>query len=213
MDIQNIFAELIRIVGEYSNLVGASLFVLCLVTELTAISLPYVLETSLMLAGYSTLSGGHAFYNLLIIMAMSMSGRVVGASITYAVFRKGSKLMNKIRLLLEPGEKRKSLVNKLVSKINLMSPFSVAAGRLMGLRFPLTLILTAQGRLKTLLLGTMLASLINDSVYILIGAFVEAKTELQPFEVMVYFTVGLTIVYITGLAIQYFRQKDKIPTD
>ena len=207
MGIQDFFASLINIIGAYSNIAGLSLFVLCLVTEVLAFGIPYLLEGSLMIAGYSVLSGGYAVYNLITIIVMTLSGRLLGTWITYTVTRKGGRLMEKIRLFLEPGDKKHSIVNKMISKVNLMSYFSVATGRLMGLRYPLTLIMAAQGKLKTLLLGTTLASLIYDVIYVMVGAFVGANTQLEPFQVMIYFTVGLTVVYIIVFLVRYLRQK------
>ncbi|MBN1376317.1 MAG: hypothetical protein JXA01_09190 [Dehalococcoidia bacterium] len=208
MDIQEFLANLTRVIGANSPIVGASLFALCFIGELIAINIPYFVETTLMLAGYSTLNGGYAYYNLLIIMLMTLTARFSGTLIIYFVTRRGGgKLIEKTSNLIRKHVSYTSVINRMTSSVNLLSPFSIAAGRLVGLRYPLTLIMAAQGRLKTLLVGTVFASIVYDSVYIVAGALVGATTNLEPFQVMIYFLVGITLVYVILYMVQYLRQR------
>lgn len=208
MDIQEFLANLTRIIGANSPIIGASLFVLCFIGELIAINIPYFVETTLMLAGYSTLNEGYPYYNLLIIMVMTLAARFSGTLIIYFVTRRGGgKIIEKTSNLIRKHVSDTSVIARLASRVNLLSPFSIAAGRLIGLRYPLTLIMAAQGRLKTLLIGTIFASIVYDSVYMLAGAVVGATTDLEPFQVMIYFLIGITLVYVILYTVQYLRQK------
>jgi len=206
MEIQEILSNIMNYIGAYSPVVGLSLFVLCLIGEVIGIGIPYVLEASLMLAGYNAYNNGQ-YYNLVIIILMTMSGRLAGTMIIYALARRGTKLIDKIRSAIQFRVNSNSFLMKMVGRVNLYSPFSVAIGRLLWLRYPLTLVMAAQGKLRVLLLGTLLSSFIYDSVYMIVGAVVGAKTTLEPFQVIIYFMAGLTVVYIVLLVIQRLRQK------
>jgi membrane-associated protein len=160
-----------------------------------------------MLAGYNAANGNSPYYDVIIIMFMTQAGRLCGTLIIYALARKGEKLVDRIRSFIQPKINSDSFIARMVSRVNLYSPYSVAVGRLLWLRYPLTLIMAAQGKLKVLVLGTMLSSFIYDSIYIIVGAVVGAKTTLEPYQVIIFFMAGLTVVYITLFSIQRLRQK------
>ena len=211
MTIENVLSEIMTLVGTYSPWVGLSLFVLCLIGEVIGIGIPYVLETALMLAGYQASASVYAFFDLGIILLMTQMGRITGTYIIYSFARTSSKLALKITSFFRPQNRdsngNNSLFYRMVKGINLLSPFSVAIGRLLWLRYPLTLMLASQKKLKVLLLGTMLSSAIYDITYIVIGAVVGANTKLKPFEVILCFMAGLTVIYIVFFTIQKVRQR------
>lgn len=207
MGIQQFLENLINLIGTYSHIAGASLFVLCLITEVFIVSVPYLLETTLMLTGYSISSGGHAIYNLVTIILMTMMGRLLGILITYAIATSSGRLIAKLRSFLQSREHKIPFVNRIVDRINLVSPFSVAAGRLLGLRYPVTILMSAQKRLKTLLLGAALSSLIYDGFYVIIGAIIGTNATLKPLPVMIAFTIGLTLLYISIFVGRYLWQR------
>ena len=59
--------------------------------------------------------------------------------------------------------------SRVLSRINLSSPFSVAFGRLFAMRIPLTLTLGVKRDLKTLSMGVLISSIVWDAVYIAVG--------------------------------------------
>jgi len=207
MGIQQFLENLINLIGTYSHIAGASLFVLCLITEVFIVSVPYLLETTLMLTGYSISSGGHAIYNLVTIILMTMMGRLLGILITYAIATSSGRLISKLRSFLQSHEHKIPFVNRIVDRINLVSPFSVAAGRLLGLRYPVTILMSAQNQLKTLLLGAALSSIIYDGFYVIIGAIIGTNATLKPLPVMIAFTIGLTLLYISIFVGRYLWQR------
>jgi membrane protein DedA with SNARE-associated domain len=207
MEIQEFLANLINLIGTYSPLVGLSLFVLCLFGEVIGVGIPYVLEAALMLAGYNASINDNLLFNVVIIMIMTLTGRLVGTLIIYYLARRGEKLTNKIRTFFESKANSNSFLQKMTARVNLMSPFSVAAGRLLWLRYPITLLMAAQGKLKVLMLGTVLSSVIYDGVYMVIGAVVGANTTLEPVQVIICFMAGLTVVYLAFYIAQRLREK------
>ena len=160
-----------------------------------------------MLTGYSISSGGHAIYNLVTIILMTMMGRLLGILITYAIATSSGRLIAKLRSFLQSREHKIPFVNRIVDRINLVSPFSVAAGRLLGLRYPVTILMSAQKRLKTLLLGAALSSIIYDGFYVIIGAIIGTNATLKPLPVMIAFTIGLTLLYISIFVGRYLWQR------
>jgi hypothetical protein len=218
MTIETFLAQIMTLVGTYSPFVGLSLFVLCLIGEVIGIGIPYVLETALMLAGYQASTSVYAFFDVVIILLMTQAGRIAGTFIIYCFARTGSKLALKITSFFRPKNisQNNSFFARMVKSINLLSPFSVAVGRLLWLRYPLTLMLAAQRKPKVLILGTLLSGLIYDITYMVIGAVIGANTRLKPFEVIICFMLGLTVVYIAFFTIQKVRQRhssEKVAND
>jgi hypothetical protein len=208
MTIESILSQLMTLVGTYSPFVGLSLFVLCLIGEVIGLGIPYVLETALMLAGYQVSANVYAFFDVIIILLMTQAGRLTGTFIVYSFARTGSRLALKITSFFRPKNGNgNSIFARMVKGINLLSPFSVAAGRLLWLRYPLTLMLASQKKLRVLMLGTMLSSAIYDVTFLVIGAVVGANTRLKPFEVILLFMAGLTVVYIVFFTVQKLRQR------
>jgi hypothetical protein len=207
MNIEEILAQFMNLIGIYSPFVGLSLFVLCLVGEVIGVGIPYVLETALMLAGYHASTSPYPFMDIAIILLATQAGRLAGTWMIYAFARTGSRLALKINSLFRPGSNNNAFFTRMSDRINLVSPFSVALGRLLWLRYPLTLLLAAQRKLKVLLLGTMLSSAVFDITYIVIGAVVGANTKLKPFEVILFFMGGLTIMYVVFFITRKLRHK------
>jgi membrane-associated protein len=133
---------------------------------------------------------------------MAQVGRQAGALVLYGLSRSSSGLLTKYknRFKLKTGTDFAPL--RLFRKINLLSPFSVALGRLLWLRIPLTLVLGAKRKLKVLLLATVLSSVVYDGTYISVGAIVGTTTKLEPIRIIFYFLAGLTVIYIATFATQ-----------
>jgi membrane-associated protein len=136
---------------------AALLFVICAIGEFH-ISIPYVLETVWLLVGFQLGSGALSPLHFLGIWAAALVGRELGAVGLYRVGWRGSnwlvRLYEKLRI--------DRLIDKITARsttarnINIYSPFSVAYGRLFGLRIPITLALGVKKRPCPRLVGVLL---------------------------------------------------------
>jgi membrane-associated protein len=193
----------LSLLGTFNPKIAAFLFLLCLIGEAVGLSIPYLLETTWLLAGYQVSAGVLSPIDLILLLVMAQLGRQAGALTLYSVSRSGSAWLAKYAKRFQPkAESSPSLFLKLFGKVNLLSPFSVALGRLLWLRIPLTMVLGTKRRLKTLLLGVSLSSLIYDGTYISLGAVVGTTTKLEPVHILVYFLAGLTALYGITFAIK-----------
>jgi hypothetical protein len=77
-----------------------------------------------------------------------------------------------------------------------MSPFSIAYGRLLGLRIPLTITLAVKKRLVVLPAGVLLSSVVWDAIYITLGATAGRIAVLKPVQMLFASIAGLTLLYL-----------------
>jgi membrane protein DedA with SNARE-associated domain len=99
-----------------------------------------------------------------------------------------------------------SLPLRLFRRMNHLSSFSVALGRLLGLRIPLTLTLGAKRQFTLLLFGVMLSSLAWDGIYISLG-IAGGQAVLEPAEMLLYSLVGLTLLYVITFGVRYLKRR------
>lgn len=202
-------------VGAFGSTFALLFFVVCLVGEAAGISVPFLLETALLMAGYRFSAGNLSFLNLAFLALMTQAGRQAGAFALYNLGGRGSALLGKYqkRLLLKTGTMANGS-SWLSQRIDRLSPFSVALGRLLWLRIPLTLILGAKRKLGVLVLGIMLSSLAYDGAYMIIGAIAGITMALKPAQMLLFFLGGLSSLYaITFVArrvIAFFGRRRKI---
>ena len=144
---------------------------------------------------------------------------MLGAYVLYIIGRGGTilleRLMKRLRIQTSINE---SWLAKLFRRINLLNPFSVAIGRLLWLRIPLTLVLSARRDIKTLLLAVTISTLVYDGVYIILGTVVGTTIAQEPIRVLPYMLGGLTIIYLVTFGVRSLlrkifrsRQPEKIP--
>ncbi len=91
---------------------------------------------------------------------------------------------------------------KLLGRRFRLSPLTVAGGRFVGLRWPITLFLGAKRQRTKLLLGIAIFSVVWDAAYILFGVL-GGKSGLDQMQ-MVFFPIG-AIVVISGLVFGFKR--------
>ena len=91
-------------------------------------------------------------------------------------------------------------------RINYLSPFSVAAGRLMWLRIPLTLTLSVKRDWKTLMLGVVLSSAVWDSTYIILG-LIGKNVASHPTQMVLFSLAGLTLLYGVTILVRLLRRQ------
>jgi len=207
MDLEGFVSNLMAVIGTHSPLVGLSLSVLCFISEVTAIGIPFAFEAALILAGYNVSIGNYNYSDIIIIITMTLAGRLLGTFILYSLASRGKKLVEKTRpfFFLKLKMDNNASLQRMVDKVDRLSPFSVAAGRFLWLSYPLTLVMAAHGKLKVLMLGALLNGFIYDGIYILAGVVMGANTKLEPFQVILCCIAALTVVYIVFYIIQRLR--------
>jgi membrane-associated protein len=192
--------------------VALLLLAICAIGE-AGLTIPLLLETIWMTVGYNTASGNLAWWNTVYLWFAAQIGRQIGAYVLYRVGRLGlpplEKLYHKIhldRLFNKMMEKAPA-----VQKINLTSPFTVALGRLVGMRIPMTLVLAAKKKFWMLSLGVVIASAIFDGLYIAIGVIMGIQQVKPTYTVLI--TLGLLIVvYLITFLVRFIINKRKKST-
>lgn len=214
MNIEQITQEIMTFAGTFNIWLVVSLFLLCLINEF-GLSIPYLMEAVWILVGYHALSGSIPPYQVVLLWMSAVSGRLAGAFILYKLLGLGSTWIMRIYRKLfgsflsetknggatGDSAKEKSWPRRLMRRINLFSPFSVALGRLLWLKIPLTLILSIRKEPRTLLLGIVVSSLIWESTYIIVGV-IGGNTRLAPGWFVLYSMGALTVIYTTFFLVQ-----------
>ncbi|MBI4283475.1 MAG: hypothetical protein HY663_03270 [Chloroflexi bacterium] len=203
MNLQDFLSQGLSLVGTFNLKIALFLFLVNLIGEAVVISIPYLLETTWLAVGYQFSKGVLPFLDLMLLALMAQLGRQGGALALYYLSRSGRSLLIKYQSRFKlKTDLSAALPVKLLHRINILSPFSVALGRLLWLRIPLTLILGAQRKLKVLILGVSLSSLVYDGIYIAFGAIVGTATVLVPTHLVLYSLAGLTVIYGLTFAIR-----------
>jgi hypothetical protein len=203
MNFQDFLSQGLGLIGAFNLKVAAFLFLLCLIGEVAGIFMPYLLETIWLLAGYHFAHGITPLPDLVLLAFVAQLGRQAGVLALYNISRAGSSLLARYRSRFKLKTKLSdTLPFRLLRRINLLSPFGVALGRLLWLRIPLTFVLGDKRKLKVLLLGVTLSSLVYDGTYITLGALVGATTKLEPMRMLLYSLAALTMIYGVTFAIR-----------
>lgn len=116
----------------------------------------------------------------------------------YSLSRRGTSFFSKFiarRIPRDLSTEHSSMGSRLLRRVDSISPFGVAMGRLFYLRVPLTLLLGARHRLKTLVLGIAISSTIYESVYLSLGAIVGTTHIPTSGYLLLYFAGGLSGLY------------------
>ena len=217
MDVQAILEQVIGLIGSASPLVALILFVLCAIGEF-GFSIPFLLETiwiisgsqvsHWIISGYPVSNGVTPPFSILILITGTIAGREVGSIILYHLSRYGS--MPLIRFYHRRFEKKmadkEAVPEKIARGLAHLSPFTVAIGRLMWLRIPLTLTLGAQRRLGTLTVAVLLAALAWDGAYIILGMTVGTTVMAKPVNMVLYSFAGLSLLYGVTFAIRRIKK-------
>ncbi len=192
----------LNLLGTFNLKVAAFMFLVCFMGEAANIFVPYLLETTWLLVGYQLSAGVLKFPDLLLLLLMAQLGRQVGAIVLYSISRSGGTLMLKFPLLAKVQNRFKLKTDassitlpRIFRRVNPFSPFSVALGRLMWMRIPLTLLLAAKRKLKVLLLGTALSSVVHDGTFTVMGAVLGITIKPDPVHVFLYSLAALTTSY------------------
>jgi hypothetical protein len=186
--------------------VALLLLAICAIGE-AGMTVPLLLETIWMTVGYNTGSGNLAWWNTVYLWLAAQVGRQIGAYVLYRVGRFGMPALERLYHKIHMDRLFNYLVKKapVVTKINYTSPFSVALGRLVGMRIPMTLVLAAKKKFWMLSLGVVIASAIFDGLYIVVGLIL-GKIDVKPtFTILI--TVGvLIVVWLLNLGVRYIMK-------
>lgn len=206
MNSAGILEQVLGLAGTFDPKLFIILFLVCSVGEL-AIPVPYLLEMVWLLSGYNLSTGAFSPLHLVLLWLVAQAGRQTGATTLYHLGRFGGTPVVKLyREYLGRGLPEKLSGNsivpfKLFHKVDSLSPFSVALGRLLGLRVPLTVTLALKRRWRLLSLGVLLSSLVWDSLYLSLG-IAGASLALRPTRVILYSLIGLTLLYALIFALR-----------
>lgn len=206
VNLDAILQQVLSFTGTFNPQLVISLFLICAIGEFGA-SIPYLLETIWLLSGYHLATGVLAPFHLPLLWVVAQAARQTGAIALYHFSRLGSMPLTKLyHKYFAPSLAGKLPNNnfkplKVFRRLNLLSPFAIALGRLFGLRLPLTLTLSVRRRWQTLSLGVVLSSLVWDGIYISLG-IVGGRAVLKPTEMVLYSLVGLTLLYVVTFVIR-----------
>lgn len=199
-------SQALEITSQFNFKIAIILYLLCAIGEI-GFSIPYILETIWLLAGYNLAHHTLSLNDLLYIWLVAQAGRQSGSVVLYYSGVLGLAPLKKLyKRFIEPRLPKKQYVPAGITKhLTNPTPFSIAIGRLLGLRLPLALAMSAKRKLANLALGVIISSVIWDGIYLIIGITVGkvVKTEW----IVVYSVVGLTALYILVLLIRYWVQK------
>lgn len=201
MSIDSLLQQVYNFSGTLGPKLALALFLLCLVGEF-GLTVPYLLETVWLIAGYQMGIKALSGFEVALLLLTVQVGRQSGATALYYITRLGSTPLS--RLYHKYGqtnlaEKVSAYQNgqwRMLKKFDLLSPFSVAMGRLLWLRLPLTLALGLKKKMATLTAGVLLSGLAWDGVYIIIGMVAGTTIALQPAQMILYSLAGLTAMYL-----------------
>ena len=211
MNLEDVSRQIIAFTGTFNIWLMLVIFLSLSIGEF-GLAIPYVMESIWILVGYHIISGALSIPQLLILLAISLVARLVGAFALYRLtwLERGPIMRLYHRLFgsvlkeeTNEGNNKKPLLVRILHRIKLSSPYSIAFGRLIWLRVPLTLILSMQRNLVILLQGVMLSGIAWDATYILIG-ILGGNIKIDPINVVLYSLGGLTVIYGAAFAIRFF---------
>lgn len=197
-------------VGTLTLQITLIVFFISLIGEAFVISIPLVFEAIFVAAGINLSTGVLPMTDVLVLALSSQLGRQAGALILFGLSRKSTTLFWK--LIARRFPKKNPIENsplRFLRHLDSISPFGVALGRLLWLRIPLTLILGARRKLKTLVLGIAISSTIYEGVYIGLGAIVGNTVNLESPWLIAGFIGSLGVMYLITFLIRIFINKMK----
>ncbi len=203
MNLEGLLQQVLNVAGTFNLQLVIFLFLICCIGEF-GLSIPYLLETVWLLSGYHLGSGVISPFDLSLLWLAAQAGRQSGAIMLFYFSRLGSAPLRRLyhryfgAILSEKLSGNNAVPLRLLHRVSELTPFSVAMGRMFGLRIPLTLTLAVQKRLRTLLPGVLLQSLVWDAIYISLG-IIGGHAELSPIEMLAYSLIGLTALYVVTL--------------
>jgi membrane-associated protein len=196
---QDFSSQILALTGSLNIWLVISILVLFPISEF-GLSIPYLMETMWILVGYHAHHSGVFAAEIPVLLLVAVCARMAGATALYSLIGLGRSWILKVYnrffgFALSPDTSASnSLPARVLRRLNLFSPFTVAFGRLIWLKIPITLTMSVRKNLRVLLMGAAISSLIWDSIYILIGVVV-GSAELKTWETVLYSIGALTVIY------------------
>ena len=208
MDFASLISHYLSFLNQISD-VTTLVLVICLLGEVIGVGVPYLIETVWLVAGYNVMTGTSSIASLLLLLLVAQAGRMGGAMVLYFMSMGGSAIWKKLKGYLRvKNDVANSPVFKWFSgkNWNVVTPFSVALGRLLWMRLPLTIYLGTKRNWRTLLLGILISSAMFDTVPIVIGAVIGKTVLIDSNELLLYSLGGLTVFYLGSFGIRKIIQ-------
>jgi membrane-associated protein len=202
------FRQILNFVGTFNLELVCLLFLLCACGEILLASVPYLLETVWVMAGYNLAGGVLSPFHLALLWLVALAGRESGALLLFSASRLGSLPLTRIyekyiERHLKKFSGNETWLSRILQKLeSYLSPFTIALGRLLGLGTPLTVLLGVKKQYRVLFLGIILSSFVFDGIFLVVGAVVGANTMLKPSEMILFSLIGLTAFYLVVFSIR-----------
>lgn len=207
MGVTGILEQVVSLINTNGLLVAVILLALCAIGEF-GFSIPYLLETVWLLAGHQFATGKLLAPTLILLISGTSLGRELGAIVLYQLSQYGSLPLIRFyhRRFEKQSADKDSLLQKTARGLAHLSPFTVAIGRLMWLRIPLTLTLGAKRQFKTLIIAVLLAAIVWDGAYIILGATIGATVVANPVNMVLIAVAGLSFLYGATFTIRRIKK-------
>jgi membrane-associated protein len=204
----NFLKQILNYIGTFNLQAVFILFLLCACGEILLASVPYLLETVWLMAGYNLANGVLSPFHLCLLWLVAVAGRETGALLLFSVSRLGSLPLS--RLYQKYFEKRfkkfssnDTWLSRMSNKLDsYLSPFTIALGRLIGLATPLTVLMGVKKKYKMLFLGVIISSFIFDGIFLGVGLLVGKSTKVNQTEMILLSLIGLTVFYLLVFSIR-----------
>ena len=201
--------------GTFNLQLVCLLFLLCLCGEILLASVPYLLETVWLVAGYSLAAGTLSPFHLALLWLIAVLGRESGVFLLFSATRLSSlpltRLYQKyVQTRIKKFSANDNWFSRILQKLeSYISPFTIALGRLLGLGTPLTVFLGVKNKYRVLFLGVVISSIIFDGIFMIVGIVVGANTMVKPEEMLLFSLIGLTIFYLIVFSIRQISKYAK----
>ena len=200
--------QIMNFMGTFNLQLVCLLFLLCLCGEILLASVPYLLETVWLVAGYSLAAGTLSPFHLALLWLIAVLGRESGVFLLFSATRLSSlpltRLYQKyVQTRIKKFSANDNWFSRILQKLeSYISPFTIALGRLLGLGTPLTVFLGVKNKYRVLFLGVVISSIIFDGIFMIVGIVVGANTMVKPEEMLLFSLIGLTVFYLIVFSIR-----------
>jgi membrane-associated protein len=200
--------QILNYIGNFNIQAVCLLFIVCSFGEILLASVPYLLETVWLMAGYNLAAGIISPFQLLLLWLVAVAGREAGVLLLFSVCRLGSLPLTRLyQKYLEKRFKKFSGNETWLSRLSVkmdsyLSPFTIALGRLIGLGTPLTVLMGVKKKYKVLFLGVIISSFIFDGIFLIVGITVGANTHVKQTDMILFSLAGLTAFYLVVFSIR-----------
>jgi hypothetical protein len=190
---------IIAFTGTFGIWLIICIFLLFAINEF-GVFIPCLIETVWLMIGYHAVNGSLSVFQVILVWIIAMLGRLIGVLLFISLIRLSSPWIKKLYRrhfnadLSEKIKTRNFLPLKIFRRIDIVSPYVIAFGRLIGLKIPFSITLSLQRRVKNLILALVLASVIHDSIYIVAGV-IGNTIKLPSSLAIVYSILALAIIY------------------